>query len=135
MKQIFLIMLITTSITMTSSLTLFAQGDYNLQKRGNVTVSWRLVSDFQRDDATCWGWTYHIFISNAYNYPITLKDNEVYQNKGDYSSCWQSGSITLLDELIPAGRWREYTFRVIGSKGGQPGSPGLKYNIDWNNRE
>jgi hypothetical protein len=112
-----------------------AQGDYLLQKRGNVTVSWRLVSDFQRDNATCWGWTYHIFISNANTYPVKLKDNEVYQNKGDYSACWQSGSLTLLDEMIPAGKWKEYTFRVISSKGGQPGSPGLKYNIDWYNRQ
>ena len=108
-----------------------AQGDYKLQSKGKVEVTWRLVSDFQSDAATCWGYTYHIFISNGNNFAVTIKPNSAYQNNGDYTSCWQSGSVDISNEVIPAGKWREFTFRISTGKGGKPGSPGLKYNIDW----
>ncbi len=110
---------------------MYAQGDYTLQKKGNVTVSWRLVSDFQRAGASCWGWTYHIFISNANNFPVTIKSNQAYQNMGDNSSCWQDGSVDINNQVIPAGKWKEYTFRVSSAPSGKPGTPGLKYNLDW----
>lgn len=106
----------------------YAQGDYTLQTRGKVSVTWRLVSSYQQD---CWGWTYHIFISNANNYSITLKNNSAYQNNGDNSSCWESGSVDLSNEVIPSGKFREFTFRVKTAKNVKPGIPGLTYNIDW----
>ncbi len=126
MKKLFFILMFSFAFIISE-----AQGDYTLQRRGKVEVSWRLVSDFQRDDAACWGWTYHIFISNDNSYPITLKTNSAYQNNGDYSSCWESGSVDLSNQVIPANKWREFTFRVTSGKGGKPGGPGLKYNIDW----
>jgi len=126
MRSVYIIVLLTVMVG-----SVYAQGDYKLQSKGNVSVTWRLVSDFQRDDATCWGWTFHIFVSNGYNYPIKLRENSAYQNNSDYSSCWRSGSVDLSNEVIPARNWREFTFRVTAAKNGTPGSPGLKYNIDW----
>ncbi len=113
----------------------YAQGDYSLQRKGNVIVTWRLVSDFQPTGATCWGWTYHIFISNGNSYSITLKDNEAYQNRGDNTSCWESGSVSLGGEVIPAGKWKEYTFRVTTGPSGKPGAPGMKYQISWDSNQ
>ncbi|MBJ6111831.1 hypothetical protein MUN81_22590 (plasmid) [Hymenobacter sp. 5317J-9] len=127
-KTAFVLLLLTTVYSA------HAQGDYSLQSRGKVSVSWRLVSDFQREGATCWGWTYHIFIANMNPFPITLKENEAYQNNGDGSSCWQGGSVDLTDRVIPAGKWVDYTFRVSSASGGRPGQPGLRRAIEWNQR-
>lgn len=119
--------------TQTIDITDVGGGDYVLETKDKVEVTWRLISDFQRDDDPCWGWTYIIWIHNGFNYSITIDKNEAYQDKGDFTSCWQSGSIKFGSVTIPANKYLMVTFRVHSGKSGKPGNPGLKYDISWNN--
>ena len=108
-------------------------GDYVLETKDKVEVTWRLISDFQRDEAPCWGWTYHIWIRNGFNYSITIDKNEAYQDKSDFTDCWQSGSIKFGPIIVLANKYLWLTFRVYSGKSGKPGSPGLVHSISWNN--
>jgi hypothetical protein len=133
MKKYFkLVMLLAILLT---SKALHAQGDYNLCSKGKVNVTWRLVSDFQPTGATCWGFTYHVFVYNGNNYQVILKGTKFYQDGDGTTGCSRGGSISLDEVAIPAGGMREYTFRVGTTANYIPSSPGYSFNWYTNYRE